>query len=128
MPRRSAERLVLQGFRGAFYFLFLRLGGLPGTPVRMNSLAGTRWCQANACSYSSQGTTGTRTFLPPMVAHAVIVAHNHPSGDPTPSREDIVVTKRLLEASLVVGIPLIDHIVIGNPGFASLRDLGLVAF
>lgn len=61
-------------------------------------------------------------------AHAVIVAHNHPSGDPTPSREDIIVTKRLLEASLVVGIPLIDHIVIGNPGFASLRDLGLVAF
>ena len=61
-------------------------------------------------------------------AEKMIVAHNHPSGDPTPSREDIIVTKRLLEASLVVGIPLIDHIVIGNPGFASLRDLGLVAF
>ncbi len=61
-------------------------------------------------------------------AHAVIVAHNHPSGDPTPSREDIVVTKRLLEASLVVGIPLIDHVILGNPGFTSLRDLGLVAF
>jgi DNA repair protein RadC len=61
-------------------------------------------------------------------AHAVIVAHNHPSGDPTPSREDVIVTKRLLEASLVVGIPLLDHIVIGNPGFASLRALGLVAF
>ena len=61
-------------------------------------------------------------------AYAVIVAHNHPGGDPAPSREDVVVTKRLIEASLVVGIPLIDHIVLGNPGFVSLRDSGLVAF
>ena len=59
-------------------------------------------------------------------AHAVIVAHNHPSGDPTPSREDTMVTKRLIEASAVVGIPIVDHIILGNGNYASLRELGLM--
>ena len=61
-------------------------------------------------------------------AHSVIVAHNHPCGDPEPSRDDIVVTKRLLETSPVLGIPLIDHIVLGAEGFVSLRESGLVGF
>lgn len=61
-------------------------------------------------------------------AHSILAAHNHPSGDSEPSQEDIVVTKRLVEASLVVGIPLIDHIVIGKRGFVSLRESGAVAF
>ena len=61
-------------------------------------------------------------------AHAVIVAHNHPSGDSEPSREDIEATRRLIEASLVVGIPLIDHVVIGKDRHVSLRETGLVAF
>lgn len=59
-------------------------------------------------------------------AHAVIVAHNHPSGDPTPSREDTMVTKRLMEASAVVGIPIVDHIILGHGNYASLRELGLM--
>lgn len=61
-------------------------------------------------------------------AHAIIVAHNHPCGDPEPSREDVVSTKRLLEASLVVGIPLVDHIVLGKSQCVSMRESGLVAF
>ena len=61
-------------------------------------------------------------------AHAVMVAHNHPSGDPTPSAEDIVLTRCLVEASAVVGIPLVDHLVLGNGRFASLRERGDVAF
>ncbi len=59
-------------------------------------------------------------------AHAVIVAHNHPSGDPTPSREDAIVTKRLVEASAVIGIPLLDHIVLGNGGYVSLHEIGMM--
>ena len=59
-------------------------------------------------------------------AHAVIVAHNHPSGDPTPSREDIVVTKRLVEASMVIGIPLLDHIIMGSGSHVSLRESGMM--
>ncbi len=57
-------------------------------------------------------------------AAAIIVAHNHPSGDPTPSREDLMVTARLLEVGSMVGIELIDHVIIGDPGFVSLRERG----
>lgn len=65
-------------------------------------------------------------------AHAIMVAHNHPSGDPTPSREDIALTSRLIEASRLVSIPLVDHIVLGSSqyskGYISLRESGLVEF
>jgi DNA repair protein RadC len=54
-------------------------------------------------------------------ASAIIVSHNHPSGDPAPSREDIRVTKQLREASYVLGIELLDHIIIGTPEDDPLR-------
>ncbi len=53
-------------------------------------------------------------------ASSIIVAHNHPSGDPTPSREDIELTKKLSEAGKMIGIELLDHVIIGydrNYGF-----------
>ena len=53
-------------------------------------------------------------------AAGVIIAHNHPSGDPSPSLEDLQVTKRLIEAGEIVGIKLIDHVVIGEGGFESI--------
>ncbi len=52
----------------------------------------------------------------------VICLHNHPSGDPTPSREDIKVTKNLMEAGEVVGIPLLDHVIIGDDRYISLKE------
>ncbi len=55
-------------------------------------------------------------------AAAVIVAHNHPSGDPDPSQADREVTRRLIRAGRLVGIPLLDHVVIGAGRFASLRS------
>lgn len=57
-------------------------------------------------------------------AAAVIVAHNHPSGDPTPSSEDIAVTARLEEASKIIGIKLLDHVIVGNGCFTSMRSQG----
>lgn len=57
---------------------------------------------------------------------AIICAHNHPSGDPTPSREDIDLTRRLLEAGQIVGIDLLDHLVIGDGSFVSLKEKGLM--
>jgi DNA repair protein RadC len=59
-------------------------------------------------------------------AAAVIVAHNHPSGDPAPSDEDIAVTGRLLEASRIMGIRLLDHLIIGRGSFVSLRAEGYI--
>lgn len=57
-------------------------------------------------------------------AASIIVAHNHPSGDPTPSHEDIKVTKRLVEAGLILGIECLDHLVIGDGRFVSLKEKG----
>jgi len=57
------------------------------------------------------------------LAAALIVAHNHPSGDPEPSQEDIEVTKRLHEAGKILGVPLLDHIIVGMGGsYTSLRE------
>ncbi|CDQ39433.1 MULTISPECIES: RadC family protein [Virgibacillus] len=57
-------------------------------------------------------------------AASIIVAHNHPSGDPTPSQEDIHVTRRLAESGKMIGIELIDHIIIGDRKFISLKEKG----
>ena len=59
-------------------------------------------------------------------AAALIVAHNHPSGDPTPSGEDVAVTKRLISAGEIMGIDPLDHIVIGDGVFVSLKERGLI--
>jgi DNA repair protein RadC len=59
-------------------------------------------------------------------AHAMILAHNHPSGDPSPSREDRELTRRLIEAGKVIGIEVLDHIVIGDGRYVSFRERGLV--
>lgn len=57
-------------------------------------------------------------------AAAVVVAHNHPSGDPTPSPEDRQVTRRLVEAGRVLGVPLLDHIIVASQGWTSLAEQG----
>lgn len=58
----------------------------------------------------------------------IILLHNHPSGDATPSRDDIEVTRRILSAGKVIGINLIDHIVIGDGKYTSIREKGLGGF
>jgi DNA repair protein RadC len=55
---------------------------------------------------------------------SIIVAHNHPSGITLPSKEDISTTKRLVEAGKILGIPLLDHIIIGNNSYASMMEQG----
>ncbi|HHU30964.1 MAG TPA: DNA repair protein RadC [Firmicutes bacterium] len=57
---------------------------------------------------------------------SVILIHNHPSGDPTPSSEDIAVTRRLYEAGRLLGIEVLDHVVIGDGKFVSFREKGLL--
>ena len=59
-------------------------------------------------------------------AAAMILLHNHPSGDPTPSREDIAVTDRLVKAGKVMDIPVLDHVVLGRETFTSFKDKGLI--
>ena len=60
-------------------------------------------------------------------AHSLIIAHNHPSGDPTPSTRDLEMTQVLATAGRVVGIELSDHLIVGRNGFTSLWQKGLLA-
>ena len=59
-------------------------------------------------------------------AASIIVGHNHPSGNVVPSREDIEVTKRLVEAGKIIGIEVLDHIIVGDEDFTSLKEKGYI--
>ena len=66
-------------------------------------------------------------------AASLILSHSHPSGDPTPSKEDLDITRRLIEAAKILGIRIVDHVIVGRPspdtpGYVSLREKNLVAF
>lgn len=66
-----------------------------------------------------------REVFYPAVRHkaaAILLAHNHPTGDPTPSKEDLALTRTLQSAGLALHIPLSDHLIIGSESFTSLRD------
>jgi DNA repair protein RadC len=67
-----------------------------------------------------------REVFRPLIRHGAaggLLAHNHPSGDPTPSAEDIALTRRLYAAGELIGIPLLDHVVVASGGFTSIREL-----
>ena len=57
-------------------------------------------------------------------ASAIVIMHNHPSGDPTPSEGDIKVTRDLIRAGQLLKIELLDHVIMGEPKYSSLRGLG----
>ena len=57
---------------------------------------------------------------------SIIICHNHPSGDPTPSKEDINITIRLKECGKIMGIDLLDHLIIGNNKYISLKEKGII--
>ena len=61
-----------------------------------------------------------------LSATAIVLVHNHPSGDPTPSRADIEMTKQIVSSAKNLGIVVHDHIIVGKQGHASFRGLGLI--
>ena len=76
---------------------------------------------------ANSSIVGTREiFQKALLANAIsiVMIHNHPSGDPTPSSEDVEVTKRLVEAGNIIGIQVLDHLIIGRPGYSSLKEKG----
>ncbi len=70
-----------------------------------------------------------REVFKPAVLHnaaAIICFHNHPSGDTEPSKDDIEVTKRLVEAGKIMGIEILDHIIVGDDRYVSLKERGVM--
>lgn len=59
---------------------------------------------------------------------SIILVHNHPSGDPTPSKEDVLITKRLIDAGRIIGIAVLDHVIVGDNIFSSLREMDVCTF
>lgn len=77
----------------------------------------------------SECAVGPREVFRPLIAEAAaraVAVHNHPSGDCTPSPHDVVLTRRLTDVGELIGIPILDHVIIGRGSYASLRDLGLL--
>ena len=75
----------------------------------------------------SNTTVHPREVFNPAIkksAAAIIIVHNHPSGDPTPSDDDIKTTKRLISVGEIIGIKLLDHIIIGDDKYVSLKSIG----
>jgi len=60
-------------------------------------------------------------------AHAILLLHNHPSGDPEPSEQDIFFTRTVEAAGRIVGVPLLDHVVVAREGYASMLERGIIA-
>ena len=89
----------------------------------------------NAINTISVGTLNTslvhprEVFKPAILANSnsIIIFHNHPSGDPSPSRDDLDITKRLVEAGNILGIEVLDHLIIGDNGsYVSLKERGVI--
>ncbi|MBO9547124.1 DNA repair protein RadC [Caulobacter sp.] len=141
MLREVAERLVLGGlarreslssFSAVTAFFRVRLRGLPHEEVWAAFLD-----KKNHLIVVERLGRGTVDHAPVYVrevmaralecgASAMVLAHNHPSGDPTPSREDIAMTKSLAQAGKVLGVTIHDHVVIGAEGVVSFRASGLL--
>lgn len=70
-----------------------------------------------------------REVFAPLIregAAAAIIAHNHPSGDPSPSADDLALTARLTEVAAIIGIPILDHLIFGASTYVSLADKGMI--
>ena len=87
-----------------------------------------RVCEAEvaAGSLSSCAVEPRDVFLSMLraAAHSVLLVHNHPSGDPTPSPQDRRLTSRLAMAGQILGIPVVDHVIVGRDGYHSLSEEG----
>jgi DNA repair protein RadC len=111
-------RSKLEGLRKE-YFLILLLDGKNRVIREVEISVGSL----------NQSLVHPREVFSPAVresAAAIILIHNHPTGDPTPSREDIDITRRLKEAGELMGIRILDHVIVGTDRFVSLVDQGLM--
>ena len=109
-------------------------GGVTTTGKAGDLASDLKWGKVIAESTIFEGTLNASVFHPREIfrfaieecANSVILLHNHPSGDPQPSQEDIRATKRLIEAGDHIGIKVLDHIIIGDGIFVSLKEENLI--
>ena len=109
-------------------------GGVTSTGKAGDIAGDLKWGKMLADSQVFEGTLNASVFHPREIfrfaieesANSIVLAHNHPSGDPQPSQEDIRATKQLIEAGNQIGIKVLDHIIIGDGIFVSLKEENLI--
>ncbi len=131
LPEREPDAPALCSPQDVQRLLGPEMGALAQEQVRVllldrrNRVVGQRVIyQGNAYSSVVRPAEVLRPAVVAAVPH-IIVAHNHPSSDPTPSPQDVKVTKELAEAAALLGVELLDHVVIGGAEAVSLKDRGL---
>ena len=131
LPERDPDAPALCSPQAVQRLLEPEMGALAQEQVRVllldrrNHLVAQRVIyQGNAYSSVVRPAEVLRPAVVAAVPH-IIIAHNHPSGDPSPSPDDIRVTKDLAEAAKLLGVDLLDHVVIGRSEATSLKDRGL---
>ncbi|HWH37621.1 MAG TPA: DNA repair protein RadC [Candidatus Limnocylindrales bacterium] len=133
LAERSAERWTIRAPRDVAERLLPRMGGLPREELRVLLLNAKNAVLREQLVYQGNVSTAlvrvAELFRDAVRIHAagVIVVHNHPSGDPEPSPDDLHLTAEAIAAGRLLDIPLLDHVVVAAAGFVSLRDRG-VAF
>ncbi|MGV8041459.1 MAG: RadC family protein [Thermoanaerobaculaceae bacterium] len=90
-----------------------------------NRLCGIHAVHVGTTTHSTVGVADVFKAAILANAHAAVVVHNHPSGDPTPSNDDIDLTRRLQDAGRLLGIAVLDHVIVADDSFVSLRQRGL---
>jgi DNA repair protein RadC len=123
---------AFRGSAAVFHHFHTRLRDLKVEQFRVVLIDG-KHCFIKDCLIS-QGTLTTSPVHPrevfrPAIQHAaaaVILVHNHPAGDPSPSSDDLEITRRLSEVGDLVGIRVLDHIIIGDGRYTSLADRGFI--
>ncbi|MDE0423541.1 MAG: hypothetical protein OXN25_01595 [Candidatus Poribacteria bacterium] len=109
-------------------------GGVTSTGKAGDIAGDLKWGKMIADSQVFEGTLNASVFHPREIfrfaieesANSIVLVHNHPSGDPQPSQEDIRATKQLIEAGNQIGIKVLDHIIIGDGIFVSLKEENLI--
>ena len=127
---RHAPKLYLSGPDDVAELLLQEMSGLDREHFRAilldtkNRILGLRTISIGSLNSSVVHAREVFKAAVSESAQAIVLVHNHPSGLPEPSREDLAVTDRLVEAGRILGIEILDHVVLGTQGFVSLKELG----
>ena len=131
-PERPADRPQINSPQDVFNLLGPEMGPLAQEQLRVLLLNTRNQVMGQRIVY--QGNVNSSIVRPAEVLRAaviesapsIIIAHNHPSGDPTPSPEDVSITRDLVQGGKLLGIDLLDHIVIGGDRWVSLKEKKLM--
>jgi DNA repair protein RadC len=131
LERRATERLPVEGGPALAEAMFSEMAHLPVEQVRLAFLdIGRRLIRIEVLS---TGTARTAHVYPREIARrclelsasGVVLVHNHPSGDPQPSADDLQMTRKVKRALEAIDVELVDHLVIGRRGYVSFAEVGL---